>query len=436
MAASHVGLLITDIDDAMMESYIKQLNVTTVRRRFLEEQLKKRRQVERVGKTFRLFFNDSESQGFGHGEYNAALPKARQASTQYLTDDIKHFYGRLRIYGADVDGTATDEMAVIRAVDLEMRSFMDAYGTDEERKAFGDGGVTEITTASACTDASPCVVTVASTKHLKKGMPLEFRSSADAAITNGNDQVIEAVTSETTFTFTATDSNGAEITGATRTTLAAAIADSAKVFRYGGHDAEWEGLYSLIGQDTNTIGSCNRSTTGNEFYKPVVYRVKSTEDGIEAGARAGQKYAWTIADLRKIVERKLIEANGAEMDNMLIFTTSNVLDYYMQLWENKGGYHQQAAKVDGWPYQQAAFSGIPILAGYSCMENCMFFVDMSQLVEFRNREGHWDTWDSGHKWHKLEGYDAWEAMFVERKEFGVRQPKKCGVLWDMKGIDD
>ncbi len=435
MAASHTGLLITDIDEAMMESYIKQLNVTTIKRRYLSEQMQKRKQVEKVGKTFRLFFNDSESQGFGHVAYNATLPKARQASTAYLTDDIGHFYGRLRIYGADVDETATDEMAVVRAVDLEMRSFTDAYGTDEERKMFGDGGATPITHASACTDASPCAVTVTSTKHLKKGMPLEFRSSADAAITNGNDQIIEAVTSDTTFTFTATDSSGDEITGGTRTTLAAAIADSSHVYRYGGYGVEWEGLYSLIGKTTNTIGSLTRGT-GYEYYIPLVYRVKSTEDGIEAGATASAKYAWSIADLRKFVDRKLVEQNGAEVDNLQIFTTGNVLDYYMQLWENKGGYHEQTPNVDGWPYRKASFQGIPILAGYSCLENCMFFVDMSQMVEFRNREPHWDRFDGNNLWHRLESYDAYEAVYIERKQNGVRQPKKCGVLWDMKGIDD
>ncbi|MFH1739427.1 MAG: hypothetical protein ABIH23_10510 [bacterium] len=434
--AAHIGQLITDIDDAMMTSYLKELQVTTVDYRYFEEEMKRRRQVKPSGKTFRLFFNDSGSGGMGHVAYNAALPKARQATTAYLDDDIADFYGRLRVYGKDIDATATDEMAVVRAVDLEMRSFAENYGNEEERKAFGDGGATPITICSACTDAAPCVVTVASTKYLVKGMPITFLTSGDGSITNGDDQVIEAITSDTTFTFTATDSSQVEITSTTRTTLAGAIANNSRLYHYGGYGVEWEGCTSLIGSTTNTIGTLNRATTGNEFYHPVVMRVKSAEDGIESGASASQKYAWAISDLRKIIQRNIVAKNGARKNNLQLFTTDNVLDYYMQLWENKGGYHEQSAKVDAWPYQQAAFSGIPILAGYACKENCMFIVDMSQMIEFRMREGDWDTWDSGHKWHKLESYDAYEAMFVERKQYGVKQPKKCGVLWDMKGLDD
>lgn len=435
-----VGLMLKHLEPAMKLKYLPKMIRVTNERNYLRNEIERRGQSENVGKEYEKKFQIGKSEGFGMRPYNAKIPAARQSRYAKLKGTVKHQYGRIRIWGANIDFTNADWKAVVDGVKNEIKSYVEAYKTNITRMMIWDGGESPLAVASACTDANPCVVTLDDTntrnpvKYLRVGMPIDFIDpNSNQVITNGK-QVIDTVINQTQFTFVATDSDGDEITGGDRTALATAIAN-AKIYREGNYNAEWHGLWSIFGKDNNTIADINRALDSSWWYRPEVWRVAST-GGIEKNYKSGTNRDWGIQDLRRFVNGILIGQNGATEKDLTIFMNDDVGDYYVQLWDNRGGYHEQGPKVDAWPYRTLYFQGIPILTDYFFLDNVIFAVDMSEMVHFKCTDMKWQNLTGGTMWEWIHDYDAYEAYTVERGEYGGYNVQRGGALWDVNGYSD
>lgn len=439
---SHEGLDLNDLAPAMKTKILDKLIDVTNERNFMRNELNRRAQVERVGKEYEVKYMTAKSEGFGSRAYNEPFQRAGQSQYRKGKDEVRHIFGRVRVWGADSDFTNANYKAVVNAVIREIQSYGEAYGTNMTRIMCWDGGETPLCKVASATGTDGLVtVTLAegsTAKWLRIGMPIEFMTPdgnggyKPISQTGAKDQNIVNILDDYTFTFVATDRATGEVITDT-TALVAAIANSG-VFRNGTYKKDPYGLWALFGKMNNKIGDIDRSLDDNWWARPNVYRKSAGGNGIEKGERTGVPKDWNLSNLRRF-ENILINQNGASKGDVVFFSTSDVADYYIELWANRGGYHEQGPKVDAWPYRKVYFDGIPWLVDDYFLDHVLFGGDFSQLVRYLNREMHWED-KTGRIWHWVHDYDCWEAFTVERVNYGALDYTKTGALWDLKGYSE
>jgi len=440
---AHEGLDLNDLEPAMKTKILPKLIDVTNERNFIRNELRRRGQVERVGKEYEVKYMTAKSEGFGSRHYNELFQRAGQSQYRKGKSETKNIFGRIRVWGADTDYTNAEYKAVVNAVTREIQSYGEAYGTNMTRIMCWDGGIEPlcvVQSAEVVGDKVVCTLDAPyTTKWLRIGMPIEFRN-ADGnliATAGAQDQDIVNVLDDHHFTFVPTDwsvpMHPMAIVGQQRAALCQALATS-KVYRNGTYGKDPYGMWALFGKMDNMIGDIDRSNDDNWWARPQVYRKAASGNGIQKGERAGTPKDWNLANLRKF-ENVLTFQGGASKSDLVFFSTSDVADYYIELWANRGGYHEQGPKVDAWPYRKVYFDGIPWLVDDYFLDNVIFGGDFSQLVEYRCREMHWEN-KTGKIWHWIHGYDCWEAFTVERVNYGALDYTKTGALWDLKGYSE
>lgn len=440
---AHEGLDLNDLEPAMKTKILDKLVDVSNERNFMRNELRRRSQTERVGKEYEVKYMTAKSEGFGSRAYNEMFQRAGQSQYRKGKGETKHIFGRVRVWGADTDFTDAKYKAVVNAVTREIQSYAEAYGTNMTRIMCWDGGfepLCVVDTAVVDGDYVRCTLQPPyTTKWLRIGMPIEFRdANGDPIIDMGaNDQDIVSVLDDYSFTFVPTDwsvpMRPRAIVGQERDDLLQELT-GAKVYRNGTYGKDPYGMWALFGKMDNMIGDIDRSNDDNWWARPQVYRKATSGNGIEKGERAGIPQDWNLANLRRF-ENALTFHGGASKSDLVFFSSSDIADYYIELWANRGGYHEQGPKVDAWPYRKVYFDGIPWLVDDYFLDHVLFGGDFSQMVEYRCREMQWED-KTGKIWHWIHGYDCWEAFTVERVNYGALDYTKTGALWDLKGYSE
>lgn len=452
---AHTGLDLNDLDAVMLTKIRRKLVNVVNEHNFIRNELRRRGQVERCGKEFKIPYMVSKSQGFGSRGHKEYFQDAGQSEYRELKGQTRHIYGRVRIWGADADFTNASYKSIVDAVVREIQNYSEAYKTYKTQLMVWDGGVTPLARVESA-QALPSgyvEVTLSSdagpvpTKWLRQGMPIEFMVDEEGdgnmtpvGLPGSKDQIIANVLDDFRFVFVPTEyipgTNRMEaeiVTGTALEGLVTALA-GASVYRNGTYKKDPEGMWSLFGKLSNQLGEIDRSSEDFWFARPHVYRKTASDNGIEKGEGQGIAAEWNLANLRRF-ENVLLFQGGASKSDLAFFSTNDVADYYIELWANRGGYHEIGPKVDAWPYRTLYFDGIPWLADDFFLDNVLFAGDFSQLVEYLCRDMDWER-RGGRIWHWIRGYDAWEAYTVERVQYWALDFTKVGALWDLKGYSE
>jgi hypothetical protein len=291
---------------------------------------------------------------------------------------------------------------------------------------YWDGSATLGTVSTSTFDTNVLTVTLSTattganaTKYIRKGMLVDFYNGS-TAVTNGTGLKVLNVTGATTFTVSTTND------------IHTTVTEGIVVYKAGNKDKEYNGLYSLIGDDDNTVLGVNRATAGNEFFIPRVWVQGAT--GPALGDKSTTNYDWEPKDLRKVI-RDLTTVQMADKNDLVIFCTPDIEDYMVQQQINNGEEVVRGSKVDNWPYEVVTFQGIPVLSSDLCMPNVIFVANKKCFRKFNCRNLTWQYFGQSF-WKPVANYDSYEAYAVERKENGIVYPTQNATLWNVKGIDD
>jgi hypothetical protein len=420
-----MALLVTDLDNAMKTKYIAGLNKLAKKKLVLENSMSDK-QVIPVGKTYRIAYETALSEGNSMFDYNGTLATAGASAYGYMEGTVKHHNIRIQVYGADLDFTDAEEKAFINGVENEIKNAGIADSYEQERMMYWDGSATLGTVSTSTFDTNVLTVTLSTattganaTKYIRKGMLVDFYNGS-TAVTNGTGLKVLNVTGATTFTVSTTND------------IHATVTEGIVVYKAGNKDKEYNGLYSLIGDDDNTVLGVNRATAGNEFFIPRVWVQGAT--GPALGDKSTTNYDWEPKDLRKVI-RDLTTVQMADKNDLVILCTPDIEDYMVQQQINNGEEVVRGSKVDNWPYEVVTFQGIPVLSSDLCMPNVIFVANKKCFRKFNCRNLTWQYFGQSF-WKPVANYDSYEAYAVERKENGIVYPTQNATLWNVKGIDD
>jgi hypothetical protein len=425
-----MALLLTDVTEILKTQYLPGMQNTIQAEGTVTGLIESRGQKEtNVAYDFEKKFRIGLSEGGGMRAYDAALPTAGQTKWATFQGTCKHYYHVIKLYKGVIDLMRTNKQAFVDAISAEMDGAADAIKLNLERMNFGDGGVTPLAIANACTNSDQVMcLTVDDTRFLRPGMLVDLLESAHTEITNGTSLEIASVDVDNNKVYITAVATGGDLT-----TLVAAAAD-AYIYAEDGYTNEFDGFGILVRDLTSTVLGINRTTASNAWARPHVWKKKSSGAGIEIGAATGTNYDWEIADIRRPV-RDLMTRWHADKSGLLGFATTELMEYYANLWAAEGGYHETKAKVDGWPYDSYAISGVPIIEAMFAGKNKLDVVYMPDVVTFENAPLGWEDMD-GNMWKWVANYDAYTAYMSLRKQLGHYSPYKCASIGDLKDIED
>jgi hypothetical protein len=393
---------------------------------FLSKWVESHEQVENTGNNFKKTYKYSFSEGTGMlTSVTGQLETAGKVLYKTFTGNIKWRNGVVKIYETIAELMNADEKAFVDEITSETEGLSEAMKAEKERMNFGDGGVTQLATVASATDASPSVITLAAgstTKYLRPGMPIDFLTAGHAAITNGSALTIQDIIDDTSFTVDLV------VTGATRTTLVGALANSL-IYHKGGYLNEFHGLKSLIGSTANIVNGVDRSTAAGAWYRPQVKKVKA--DGtLENGAATGTPQDPNIISLKGAIS-VLTTQQKAKKENLYGFAPEGVVDNLVNKLVSNQQYITPAKKIDLWPYDVVSIFGVPMLSGNYSPDNTLFLLEASGLVKFLAKKLGFSEMD-GNMWKWVANYAAYTAYVLEAYEFGHYRPWQCMTIYDMK----
>jgi hypothetical protein len=344
---------------------------------------------------------------------------------------VKWRTGSIKIYKAIAKLMNKDKKAFVNDLKNEVKGISESMKAEACRMAYGDGGKTEIAKCATAANAgtvdgiTSVLVTLAdgaTNKFLRPGMPLDFHDPATKAVVeNGEEIYITNMVGRGQFTFKT------KLTGSTLTALISALAGTL-IYHHGGYLNETEGLKSLIGDHTNTILGQNRNTADGDWFKPQVFRMADSE--LTDGGSSGTLSDWDLLDVEQVIQM-LTMRNGADINELRIFTTPGIEKYAVTLYRQFGEANPAREKVDLWPYKTISIGAVPMLTSYPMFDNTMYIPDMSGFVRFNAMELHFDE-DDGHMWKWVAGYAAYTAYLMEAYELGHWTPWRCAAIYDLK----
>ncbi len=402
---------------------------------FAMKYIRKMKKVENVNYEFVKSFRTSFSEGTKMmRDVTEPLAQPGQRSYKKFVGTTKWRNGVIKIYEPIAQLMKKDEKAFIDELSQEISGIADAMKAEQERMAYGDGGITPLAkcdaTATTSTD-SPLLISCTSTKLLRPGMFIDFLDSNHSPITNGTGLEIEDIVDDNSFTVRV------KVTGADLGTLKTNLSN-ALIYHQGGYKNETYGFMSLFGSTDNTIFGIDRSKTSGAWFRPQVKRIgnssnsggNTTNSMLENGPATGTPKHWELKDLDQALKILTIQKK-ANKNELKIFTTPGIESYAIGLCQQAGEVMMAPRKsIDLWPYEVIEFNGVPMLVGNLVPDNTMFIPDMSGFVLFEAMKLQFSDMD-GNMWKWDNGYAAYVAFLLEAYELGHYTPWKCMTIFDM-----
>jgi hypothetical protein len=393
---------------------------------YIQKYINKFEKKEDVAYEFEKAYRYSYSEGTKMmPDFTGQIANPAQTIYKKVKGSVKWRTGAIKIYKAIAHLMNKDRKAFVHELENEVKGISESMKAEANRMAYGDGGLTPLAICAAdatASTASPILVTLAAgstTKFLRPGMPLDFLTTAHAAIENGTENYIENVVGNDKFTFKTS------VTGTALTTLLEAL-NGALIYHHGGYQNETQGLGSII-SDSNTLLGVDRSTDAGAWFRAQEFHVA---DGLQSGGATGTLDDWDILDIEQAIE-VLVMRHGADKQELKIFTTSGIEKYAVSLYRTFGEASLEREKIDLWAQKVITIGSVPVLTSYSMPDNRMYIPDMSGFVKFNGMDLDFDETD-GSMWKWVSGYAAYTAWLMEAFELGHWTPWRCAAIYDLK----
>jgi len=151
------------------------------------------------GKEAYIPLHTGRNVGVGARAESGTLPAAGNQGYTSSVWHMAYLYGRVALTGPAIAASQGSEGSFVELLDSEMKGLLQDVKNDCNRQLWHDGSalLTNVKTASSGTSTT---VTVESTKFLSPGQVVDIKKRADlAAITSGDGQTIQSITSSTAF---------------------------------------------------------------------------------------------------------------------------------------------------------------------------------------------------------------------------------------------
>lgn len=345
--------------------------------------------------------------GIGARLEGEVLPSAGYQVFDKATYDLTYQYGRAQFSGQAIQKTKTDAGAFIRVMTEELDRLREDLALDMARQVYGNG---DASIATIPTGVASATQTISSAEPVDKGylypnMIVDVGTLANPD--NNADKVIQSVDGTTVvFTTSFTSVSGDFIFRADN------AADSSV-------SKELLGLRGLVASTTNTVGNINRSTAGNEFWKPLID---------SAGG--------AIALSNLMIQVNKLKSKGAKPGDLLTVTTDGVSRRLFESAEFKSNVrfvNEQSFK--------AGFTGLSFAAGGAAVNlvsdrlapwGQVLFVDKKRIKVFS--PGGWSFLDRDSltiRW--VSDKDAYQAVLFRYINLGTGRSNTSGA---MTGLTD
>jgi hypothetical protein len=348
------------------------------------------------------------AQGVGARAEMGALPPHGGGAYQDAIVTTKNNYGRFLISGQAK--SYSSRKAFVQAFDRAMKDTKEGMTLDIARQCWGDGSGT-LALVNGAAAAAATTVTIDSAYGVAWG----------------------SLASNTTFLFKqgmkvqfGTDDNagrGYEISSITGTTivlasgLLAAVADNARVYRFGSKDQEIEGFLKFVGTSsfmTATMGLASDSYLG----------IDRSDYDVWAGNVTDGSAALSLANIRGIKDVMFKRGGSPELQ---IASTEVVRDYEALLVANQR--YVPASKLEGGA-TSLEHDGVPFVKDKDAPVKALSFVTTSSVKWVQRSDPFWLKQGESIL-QRVSGYDAEEATNAWYANLACEEPRKQGILFNL-----
>ncbi len=330
-----------------------------------------------------------------------------------------------------VKGGAGSSLDALRG---EVEGIAEDVAKDLNRQYWHDGsGV-----LTQCANSSSNALDVSSTKFLSPGMVVDVRQGTDGAHLSGESPAtISTVDSATAVTMTSATGNvTSETTGyfVFRTNTRMPTAEGGTW----ANPVEAWGLESLIRENTNATtgglgvnpGGIDRSASAGEYFRSKVLGNSAVLRDLTPSLMQQAFDEMTKWSGKRFTAKNAVILTNYELQRL--YGTYLTAD---RRFVSSGG----RMKLDaGW--EGLDFNGVPVIADPDASLTAtpgylrrMYFIDLTQLVEFVPVDWTWiNTEQGGPKIDWIQGYDAYIAAMTSYRNLVIKNPKSCCILDDLK----
>lgn len=353
-----------------------------------------------VGKEAYIPMHTSRNSGIGARGEGGTLPTAGNQTYDKCLLTAAYLYGRLQVTGPMLEAMRTSKGSFLRALESEMKALKMGLKRDASRQCYNDanGSIATCGTTSASTTVQ--LATDANMNNFFINQLVDIvAASSGTAVSNGTGVKITAIDkSSKTITI-----NGSGVT--TTSSNIVVMASS-----YG---KEMKGLEAWLASDDNTIGNINRSTAGNEYFKPNILDNSGTARALSLDL---MQQAFDQGDISLGATPTLILCDHTQRRKYLALVRADRR-------------HVDTQTLDG-GFKALDYNGVPLVADNQCPAGRMYFVDESSGHLYVLSDWGWMDQD-GATLSRVANTDAYEATMRAYMNPGFELPAANTTLTDL-----
>lgn len=339
--------------------------------------------------------------GIGARNEMEALPVPGQQGYNAARVGLKYLYGGIRLSGQTIELVNTNPQAFISALESEIDGLKTDLAKDQNRQVYGDGSGAIAVAGTLTTNTNTFLAKDA--MYAQLGMQIDIidgttLGNPNPTVKASNRQITGINVSTNTLTF-----DGAVVS--------TAVGDI--VVRTGNVNREWTG-FTKIFKATGSLYNIDPAT------EPIWAAVVDSNAGVNRPLSEGLMIA--LADG--------VRANGGK--TTAIFSNLGVRRAYFNLLVQQRQYTN--TKDFGGGFTGLTFTTdkgeIPVAVDVDAPKNTLFFANEDELTVYRQAD--WEFMDrDGSMWHRVVGYDAYEAIMYQYSELGCHRRNTQGILADI-----
>ena len=339
------------------------------------------------------------------------LPNAQYV--EYTSGHVNyyHMYGQIKVEGPMLSSTVKGKTSFRESLDSETNGMIRGLKEVDQVLLWGDGTCLLATVASAAASGVNTVITVDTSRNLRRGMVVDVLVTATGAIgANGATKcrIIDVDHSTPSCTILTTDL-GAAPTSLTTT--------DGLYIQGAYNDGPW-GVQAIISHANPTIGNYGGITrTGNAWWQA------------QRSHNSTVNRAFQMSLVDKLIQNITSRSSG---EPNLIVTSPAIEGIFGGMLVSSKRWRGEMMKLDGW-YNAVTFAGIPVVADKHCPANHLYVFDTNFWRRYFPPDigqGKWFDHD-GHVLARVSGEDSVEATWKSYYQNICTNPAAQGVLEDI-----
>lgn len=323
------------------------------------------------------------------------LPTAGNQGYARAQVNLAYQYGAIRLSGQTMELAKSNFQAFASVLDQEVNGVQRDLAKDANRQIYGTSvGALMVSNAAYTTNT----ILTDNTQYMEIGMKVDIYDATGATLRAAGREVT-AVVKNTSVTV-----DGAAI---------AAGAAGDIVVREGSLNREMIGLEQIVDDDTTLFGI-------DPAVEPLWKSVMNDNGGVNRA----------LSESLMIKQADDIKTNGG--NTTAIFTTLGVRRAYFNLLVQQRRYSNTKEFEGGFSGLEFTTDNgtIPVISDTDCQPNRMYFLNEKELKMYR--EADWSFMDrDGSKWHRVVGYDAYDATLFKYCQLGTHRRNSHGLIKDI-----